>query len=93
MEISEHFEQLFIRLINSPDKIAHLILFEILSEGFETMLHELINLNGVMILVTAMNSQAQGADQATILTVGIDTDKGWVLLMCMAVVWAYELLE
>ena len=57
MEVCEHLQQLFIRLINPPYQVAHLIFFEVFGKSFQTALHELVDLNGVVVLVAAMNGQ------------------------------------
>ena len=59
MEVCQHFQQLLVRFINPPDQVAHLVFFEVLSERFQTMLHELIDFNSVVVLVTTVNCKAQ----------------------------------
>lgn len=57
------------------------------------MFHKLIDFNGIMVLVTAMNGQTQGAYQATVFAVGVNAYKSGVLFVGVAVVGFDELLE
>lgn len=93
MEICQHFQQFFIRFVDSSDQVAHLIFFKVLGKSLETMFHKFVDLNGVMIFVATMNGEAQRANEATIFAVGIDAYEGRVLFMGMAVVWFDELME
>ena len=57
------------------------------------MLHEFIDLDRVMVLMIPMDGQANGADQPSVLAVGINTDEGRVLPVRVAVVRFYEVFE
>lgn len=55
VEIGEHLQQLLVGGIDSSDQVAHLVLLEVLGEGLETVLHELVDLNCVVVLVAAVD--------------------------------------
>ena len=93
MEIREDLEQFLIGLIDPPDEIGELVLLEVLAEGLEAVLHELGDLDGVVVLVRAVDGEADGADEAAVLAVGVDADEGGVLAVAVAVVRLDELLE
>lgn len=57
------------------------------------MLHEFVDLDRVMVLMIAMNGQADRADQSPILAVGINTDECRVLPMRVAVVRLNEVFK
>ena len=69
MKIRQHLQKLLVRLINPPYQVAHLVLLEVLGKSLKTALHELVDLDGVMILVAAVDGQTQRADEATVLAV------------------------
>ena len=81
MEIREDLEQFLIGLIDPPDEIGELVLLEVLAEGPEAVLHELVDLYGVVVLVRAVDGEADGADESAVLAVGVDADEGGVLTM------------
>ena len=93
MEICEDLQQLLVRLIDPPDEVGELVLLEVLAEGLEAVLHELGDLDGVVVLVRAVDGEADGADEAAVLAVGVDADEGGVLAVAVAVVRLDELLE
>ena len=57
------------------------------------MLHEFVDLDGVVVLVMPVNSQAARTNQSFIFAVRIDADERWILAMRMAVVRFDEILE
>lgn len=57
------------------------------------MLHELVYLDGVVVLVRAVYGQAHRANQTTIFAVRVNTYKCGVLFVPMTIIWPYELLE
>ena len=57
------------------------------------MLHEHVDLNCVVVLVRAVDGEADGADESAVLAVGVDADEGGVLAVAVAVVRLDELLE
>lgn len=93
MEVSEEFEELLVWLIDATDEIRELILLEVLAEGTQTVLHELIDLDGVMALVGAVDGEADRTDETTVTAIGIDADEGRVLAVWVAVVGLDELPE
>ena len=57
------------------------------------MLHKFVDFNGVMVLVVSVDGQTNGADEATVLAVGVDTHEGGILTVRMTVVGFYEVFE
>lgn len=58
MEIGQHFEQFFVRFINTTNQIAHFVFLEVFSEGLQTVGHKLVDFDGVVVFVASVNSQA-----------------------------------
>ena len=57
------------------------------------MLHKFVDFDGVVVFMGAVDGQADGADQALVLAVGVDADEARVLAVGVAVVRFYELFE
>ena len=93
VEISQDLEQFLIGLIDAADEIGQFVLLEILVEGPETVVHELVDFDGVVVLVCSVDGEADGADESPVLAVGIDADEGGVLPMEMAIVRLDEVFE
>lgn len=51
MEISENLKQLFVGLVYPAYQVGELILFEVLAEGAETVFHELVDFDGVVVFM------------------------------------------
>lgn len=93
MKIRKDLQQFFIRLIDPTNEIRQLILLEVLTKCSEAMLHKLVDLDGIVILMRAVDSQANRADESSILAVGVNANEGGVLTMGVAIVGLDELLE
>lgn len=57
------------------------------------MFHELVDFNGIVVLMGAVDGEADRADESAILAVGVDADEGRVLAVGVAVVRLDELPE
>ena len=57
------------------------------------MLHELVDFYGIVVLVRAVDGEADGADEPAVLAVGVNADEGGVLAVGVAVVRLDELPE
>jgi hypothetical protein len=57
------------------------------------VLHKFVDFNGIMILVRAVDGQTDGTNKSSVLAVGVNTDKGGVLSMRVAVIRFNELLK
>jgi len=93
MEISQYLKQLFVGFIDSSNEVGKLVLFEIFAESSETMLHEFVDFDGIVVFMRPVYSEADGADEPSVLAVGVNADKGGVLAMGVAVVGLDEILE
>lgn len=93
VEVSQDLEELFIGFVDAPDQIRQFVLLEVFAEGSQAVLHELVDLDGVVVFVVAVDRQADRANQSAVLAVGIDANKGGVLAVGMAIVRFDEILE
>ena len=93
VEIRQNLEQFLIGLINAANEVRQLVFLEVLAECPETVLHELVDLYGVVVLVLAVDGEANGADESPVLAVGVDADEGGVLPMGVTVVGLDEIFE
>ena len=93
MEIRQYLEEFLVGLVDSSYQVGQFVLLEILIEGFQAVLHELVDLNRVMILVISMDGQTDGTDETAIFAVSINADEGGVLSVSVAVVRLDEFLE
>jgi len=93
MEIRQNFKQLLIWLIYSAYQIWKLIFLEIFIKSSETVLHEFVNFNRIMIFMCSMNGETNRANQSSIFTIAINANKSGILSMWVAVVWFYEILK
>lgn len=57
------------------------------------MFHEFVYLYGVVVFVRSMDGETDGANQTSIFTVAVNTNKGRVLAMRMTVVRFNELFK
>jgi hypothetical protein len=57
------------------------------------VLHEFVDLYGVMIFVIAVDGKTDGTDESSIFAIGVDADEGGILSMRMAIVRLDEILE
>jgi hypothetical protein len=79
MEVGEEFEEFLVGLIDAADEIRELVLLEVLAEGAQAVLHELVDLDGVVALVRAVDGEADGADESAVAAVGVNAHEGGVL--------------
>jgi hypothetical protein len=93
VEVSEQLEQLLVALVDAADEVGEFVLLEVLAEGTQAVLHEFVDFDGVVVLVRAVNGEADGADESSVLAVGVDAHEGGVLPMRVAVVGLDELAE
>lgn len=93
VEIRQYLEEFLVGLVDSSYQVGQFVLLEILIEGFQAVLHELVDLNRVMILVISMDGQTDGTDETAIFAVSINADEGGVLSVSVAVVRLDEFLE
>ena len=93
MEISEQLEQLLIGLIDAANEVGKLVLLEVLAEGTQTVLHELVDLDRIVTLVRAVDGETDGADEPAVPAISINADEGWILAVGVAVVRLYEVAE
>ena len=93
VEVSQFFQQFFVGLVDSPYEVGKLVFLEVLAEGAQAVLHKFVDFDGVVVFMGAVDGQADGADQALVLAVGVDADEARVLAVGVAVVRFYELFE
>ena len=79
MEVSEDLQKLFIGLINSANQIRKLVLFEVLAESSQAMLHEFVDFDRIVVFVMSMDGQADGADKSSVFAVGVNAYEGRIL--------------
>lgn len=93
MEIGEDLEEFLIGLIDPPDEIGELVLLEVLAECPQALIHELVDFDRVVVLVAAVDGEADGADESSVLAGTIDTHESRVLPVGVAVVGLDEFLK
>ena len=62
VEICKDLEELFVAFVDAMDEFRHFVLFEVFSKGSETVIHELGDLDGVVVFVVAMNGETDWAN-------------------------------
>lgn len=57
------------------------------------MLHKFVDLDRIMIFMRAMDSQADRANESSILAAGVNANKSWTLAVRVAVIGFDEIFE
>lgn len=79
MEIGENLQKLFVRFIDSSNEVREFILFEVLTEGSETLIHEFVDFDGIVIFVAAVDGKADGADESSVFAGAINAHESRIL--------------
>lgn len=93
MEVSEDFEDVGILVLHFLRQLPNTVPLGIRPQGPQHLLHELVDIDTVMVLVGPSDGEAERADQPSSLTCLIDADKQLGLVVVLALMGLGESIE